>query len=354
MEAALNEAEQRLAEAVHAAHVAARPLRLLGSGSKSFYGNPVEGDDFPLTLPTDSIRHQPSELVVTVGAGTRLADLETVLAEGGQMLPFEPPHFGPRASVGGLVACGFSGPARPFSGSARDHLLGCRIINGSGRILHFGGEVMKNVAGYDISRLMCASLGTLGVILEASFKVLPIPAAQHTLRRPMDAKQALLEIATLTRSPLPLSAAAHYAGHLYLRVSGSESGVQAAVTEIGGETLEDGIQFWSDLREQRLAFFDGERPLWRLSVPPASALPDLPGDWLLDWAGAQRWLRSSADATQIRAATEAVGGHATLFRGGDDSLNVFHPLPDNLLALHRRVKQSFDPAGILNRGALYP
>jgi len=281
-----------------------------------------------------------------------LRELEQALAEQGQMLPFEPPHFGEGATLGGAVACGLSGPRRPYAGSVRDFVLGCRLISGKGEALHFGGEVMKNVAGYDVSRLMVGAMGTLGVILDLSLKILPRPAVELTLvqeRTPADAITAMNAWAGKT---VPLSAAVYDGNRLTVRLSGAESAVKAAQQRVGGTVVENAAAFWERIREQRHAFFDGAAPLWRLSLPPATAPLDVPGTWLLDWGGAQRWLRSDADAETIRRAAGSAGGHATLFRGGERN-DVFHPLPAALLGLHRALKRSLDPSGIFNPGRLY-
>jgi glycolate oxidase FAD binding subunit len=226
-----------------------------------------------------------------------------------------------------------------------------RIVNGRGEVLRFGGQVMKNVAGYDLSRLTAGALGTLGVLLEASLKVLPAPAAELTLAQEIDAADAIAAMNRYAGRPLPLSAAAHWEGRLYLRLSGSASGVESARRVIGGERL--GAGPWADLREHRLPFFRGDAPLWRLSVPPTSPPLALPGSWVVDWGGAQRWLRTDADPERVRAVAGAAGGHATLFRGGDRSGEVFHPLATGVATLHRRLKQAFDPRGILNPSRLY-
>jgi glycolate oxidase FAD binding subunit len=285
-----------------------------------------------------------------------LAEVEALLAERGQMLPFEPPHFTApgqtsAATVGGMVAAGLSGPGRPWSGAVRDAILGVKIINGRGEVLGFGGQVMKNVAGYDLSRLMAGALGTLGVILEVSLKVLPRPAQVLTLVQELDAAGAIQRLAGWGRLPLPVSASLHFEGRLHLRLSGTTLGVAAARKSIGGEEADSVI--WEAVREQRLDFFQGDAPLWRLSLPPTAKL-DLPGTVLTEWGGALRWLRTDAPAARIRAAASVAGGHATLFRSNDGTAEVFQPLSPVLLALHRQLKQSLDPRGILNPGRMYP
>jgi glycolate oxidase FAD binding subunit len=329
------------------------PVVIRGSGSKSFYGRPVDGTPLDISAHTGIIDYSPPELVITARAGTRLADLEDALAAEDQMLPFEPPHFGPDATLGGTIACGLSGPRRPFTGAARDFVLGITCINGRGELLRFGGQVMKNVAGYDISRTLTGSLGSLALLLEISLKVLPRAQRELTLRRQASETEAIALFNRWAGQPLPLSAAAFVDGELRVRLSGFEQGVAAAADVVGGEEIQDGDAFWQGLREQTLSFFTGDRPLWRVSVPPASAPLQLEGETLLDWGGAQRWIRTDRPADVIRRAAGAAGGHATRFRDHDRD-DVFHPLPAPLLALQQRLKASFDPAGILNPGHMYP
>ena len=329
------------------------PLAIRGGGSKAFYGRTVPGGEFPVGDYTGVIEYSPTELVVSARAGTPLAALETVLAQENQMLAFEPPHFASGATLGGSVACGLSGPRRPYAGAVRDHVLGITCLNGAGRRLRFGGQVMKNVAGYDISRALTGSLGTLAVLLDITLKVLPRPETELTLRRDATAAEAIARFNRWAGLPLPLSAGCYYDGSLTVRLSGFEQGVKVAADKLGGDPLPDAGIFWEDLREQRLAFFDDPRPLWRLSVAPATPPLPLEGDCLIDWGGAQRWVKTGLPAAALRQSAADGGGHATLFRNGDGN-EVFHPLPAPLLALHRRLKQSFDPAGILNPGRMYP
>ncbi len=347
-----NDFSVELADKVREAADKKMPLRIVGSGTKAFYGRPVEGQPLCVAGHRGIVSYEPTELTVTARAGTPLAELERLLAQKNQMLAFEPPHFGAGATLGGTIACGFSGPRRPYAGAARDFVLGVRIVNGKGECLRFGGEVMKNVAGYDVSRLMVGSLGTLGVLLEVSLKVLPRPAAEVTLAISMDAAEAIQRMNEWAGRPLPLSAACHVGDTLYMRLSGSANAVKAARVKLGGEIVARSEEFWRKLREHELGFFAGDTPLWRLSLPPACAPLELPGKWLYDWGGAQRWLRSEAPADEIFRTAKQAGGHATLFRGGERGGNVFHPLPPALAALHRRLKQALDPAGILNPGRI--
>jgi glycolate oxidase FAD binding subunit len=339
---------------VRAAAEARTPLNIHGSGSKAFLGRATAGEPLDATGHAGIVDYQPKELVITARCGTTLEAIEAALAEQGQMLPFEPPRFGPGATIGGTVACGLSGPARPYLGAARDLVLGTRVLTGRGEALRFGGEVMKNVAGYDVSRLMTGACGTLGLLLEVSLKVLPVPAATRTLYQERGAEEAVGLMNRWSGRPLPVTATCYDGERLYVRLSGAETGVARAAQDIGGEALEDADAFWREkIREQGHAFFDGGLPLWRLSVPQATPPPALPGKQLVEWGGGQRWLRSDADAETIRAAAERAGGHATLFRGGDRNGEVFHPLPPVLMALHCNLKRAFDPEGILNPGRLY-
>jgi glycolate oxidase FAD binding subunit len=327
-------------------------LRIRGGGSKDFYGEESEGETLDMAGYAGIVAYEPRELVLTVRAGTRLDDVESELASQRQMLPFEPPHFGAGATIGGAVAAGLSGPRRPYTGAVRDFVLGTRIVNGKGEDLSFGGRVIKNVAGYDVSRLMAGSLGTLGVITEISFKVLPKPPAEATLEFQMDEESATKQVNLWAGLPLPLSATAWEAGRLRVRLSGAQTAVDAAKRKMGGESVE-AADYWRDLREHRLAFFSGGRPLWRVSVPQASDPLALPFPQLVEWGGGLRWMSGAADPLAVRSTADRVGGHATLFRGGDRNAGVFHPLNAPLMKIHKRLKDAFDPAGILNPNRMY-
>jgi glycolate oxidase FAD binding subunit len=344
-----------LSDRIHAAHAAKTPLRIRAGGTKDWYGGPLSGEILDLSGHRGIISYEPGELVLTAKAGTPLAEIEALLDKHGQMLAFEPPHFGATATLGGTLACAFAGPRRPYAGSVRDMVLGMRLIDGRGQALMFGGQVMKNVAGYDVSRLMVGALGTLGVILETSLKVLPKPSAELTLRFEVDECEAILKMNQWAGLPLPLSASAWVGGALMLRLSGAETAVRAAHEKLGGEIHEHGADFWQAAKEQSAAFFSAsDLPLWRLSVPAACPPFALPGRQALTWGGAQRWLKSDAAVNVVRSVVAVAGGHATLFRGGDKSAGVFHPLPDALMKYHRRLKAQFDPAGIFNPGRFYP
>jgi glycolate oxidase FAD binding subunit len=341
-----------LQDQIRAAAARAAPLRLRGGGSKDFYGNPPRGELLDTRGYAGIVDYEPSELVLTARGGTSLAELEAALAERGQCLPFEPPHFG-AATLGGCIAAGLAGPRRAVAGSVRDFVLGVKLVDGRGRVLEFGGRVMKNVAGYDVSRLVAGSLGTLGVIAEASLKVLPRPPAERTLRFEMDEARALDAMNRWAGEPLPISATAWFDDALYVRLAGSAAALQAAAPRLGGAEVADSVALWRAIREQTHAFFSGEAPLWRIAVPSVAPRLELGGAQLLEWHGGLRWLRSSLGAQEIRAAAQRAGGHATLFRARDKSAGAFTPLEPVLLRLHRALKSAFDPAGILNPGRMY-
>jgi len=327
-------------------------LRIVGGDTKRFYGRAVEGVPLPTRGHTGILRHDPAELVLTARGGTPLAEVEAQLASHGQRLPFEPPHFGTDATLGGTVASGLAGPARAWAGPLRDFVLGARVLTGDGRVLRFGGEVMKNVAGYDVARLMAGSLGILGVLLDVSLKVLPQAAGERTLALEMDEPRALGRLAELARGGLPLSAGSWVEDRLYLRFEGSEATLDAVEQRVGGELVPAARSFWTGLREQAHPFFAGPLPLWRCTVPPLAPSLPLCGVPLVEWNGLQRWYRCEP-GVDVFAAAAAVGGHATLFRHGNGAAVVFAPLPEPLLRLHRALKHAFDPAGILNPGRMY-
>ena len=354
---------QILIDRVASAVAAGVQLCIRGGGTKDFYGEPPQGEALDTRGLEGISSYEPSELVVTARCGTSLAALEATLAEQGQCLAFEPPHFGPGATLGGMVACGLSGPARAAMGSLRDHLLGVTMLNGRNEVLSFGGQVMKNVAGYDVSRVMAGSMGTLGVILEASLKVVPIAPASATLRFQMDQAEALSRLNHWAGQALPLNASAWWDGVLVVRLRGATAAVHAAKASLGGEALDPPLTaaFWDGLRNHSDEFFarsraelDAGAALWRLSVPQTAAVLDLAGEQLIEWGGAQRWLRTRASAGVVRDAAERAGGHATLFRAHDKSAGAFAPLRAPLDRIHRDLKKSFDPSGLFNPGRLYP
>ena len=342
-----------LAEQVRRAVADDTPVSIVGGGSKSFLGRSTQARPLHVGGHRGIVSYEPSELVVTARGGTPLREVEAALEERGQLLAFEPPRFADADTLGGTVAAAQSGPRRPYAGAVRDFVLGVRLLDGKGETLSFGGQVMKNVAGYDLSRLMAGAMGTLGILLEVSLKVLPRPERELTLLFDLDAARAITKMNEWARSPLPLSGAFHEAGRLRVRLSGSAPGVESAAARLGGERSAC-PRAWLELRDQRSAFFRDPGPLWRISTPPAGAPLDLPGETLIDWGGAIRWTRTEATPEEIRDAAGRLGGHAMLFRNGDRVGLVYHPLSPGLERLHRRLKDTFDPQGLLNRGRMYP
>jgi len=339
-----------LLEQVNQALQNATPLRIQGSNSKAFLGRIVAGEVLDTRTHRGIVSYDPTELVITARCGTPLSELADVLDDAQQMLACEPPSFGEGATVGGMIACGLSGPRRPWSGSVRDFVLGTRVITGHGKHLRFGGEVMKNVAGYDLSRLMAGSYGALGLVTEVSLKVLPKSRQCLSISLEMDSDRALQRLAEWGQQPLPISAACHDGQHLHVRLEGGEGSVAAAHDRLGGELLD--ASYWEDLNEHRLDFFDEDQPLWRLSLPHNTPRLSLPGVQLIDWGGAQRWLKSEAQASFIRKIVGEVGGHVTSYSHGlIDS--PFQPLPAALMRYHQNLKQQLDPRGIFNPGRLY-
>jgi len=345
---------QKFRDAIASAAVTKQPLRIRGGGTKDWYGQSLQGDVLDTTNYSGILAYEPTELVITARAGTPLAEIESTLAQHNQMLAFEPPRYGAASTIGGVVAAGLSGPRRQHAGAVRDFVLGAAIMDGKGELLRFGGQVMKNVAGYDVSRLLAGSLGTLGLILDVSLKVLPKPAMEMTLRYEMRKTEAIEQLNRWGGLPLPISASAWHGGMLVVRLSGAEAALKAAHQKMGGEPSAHGEQLWAELRDQSNDFFSGDDPLWRLSLPSTTPPLALEGELLIEWGGAQRWMRTDLDAATIRGALARVGGHATLMRGGDKVVGVFHPLSDPLLRIHRNLKNAFDPAGIFNRARMYP
>ncbi len=351
MDAALEELRERvLATGRHGGR-----LRIRGAGTKDFLGEALEGELLDIRPLAGVVDYEPSELVVTARAGTRLSALESLLAEHGQFLAFEPPAFGGDPTLGGIVAAGLSGPRRASVGSVRDFVLGAQLLAADGERLAFGGRVMKNVAGFDVARLLCGSFGILGAILEVSVKVLPRPAAETTLAFEMGAAEAIQSFNRWSRRPLPVSATSWFDGIARVRLSGVPSAVDAACATLGGAPLDPGAaaQWWTGLRDHKHPFLSAREPLWRVSVAATAPLVGLPGTKLVEWAGALRWLRTSAAAEDVREAARRAGGSAALWHGAGVA-PVFEPLAPALLAIHRRLKAGFDPQGIFNRGRLVP
>ena len=348
---------ESLREQVAGARAEARSLRIVGTDSKAFYGNPVDAAPLAVGGHTGITNYEPTELVLTARAGTPLGEVETALADKGQMLPFEPPQFAGKGSVGGAVAAGLSGPRRPYAGSVRDMVLGLKLLNGRAEVMQFGGEVMKNVAGYDASRLNTGALGTLGAILEVSLKVLPRPQADATLVLERPASECHAASETWLRAGRPVSALIHDGTRMIVRLSGTHSAVSDAVQDIGGEAMaaDAAAALWTSVRDHTHPFFaEGDAPLWRLSLPPGVDPASFPGPQLVDWAGQQIWVRAVVDAAQLREAAANAGGSATLFHGRQAGVGAFHPLDPVKARLYQGLKDAFDPDGIFNPGRLYP
>ena len=357
--AASGDASEAIATRVREAFERGEPLAVRGADSRRAWGHDPAGEPLSTLEHRGIVAYEPTELTLTARAGTPVADVAAALAEHRQMLAFEPPDGG--GTLGGAIACGLSGPRRPYAGAARDFTLGARIVDGRGRVLSFGGEVMKNVAGYDVSRLQVGAFGTLGVLLEVSLKVLPMPEAVVTLHQELAAEtDAAASLVALARRPLPLGGSLVRGRERWLRLEGSRLAVDAAARELGGERLPAPEAPWRAVRERTHDFFDDPAPLWRVSVADHAPPLELPGDRLLDWGGAQRWLASEAPARAVFAAARAAGGHATRLRrvahGDVERVDgpLFQPLDAPLLALHRRLRDGFDPKRVLNRGRHRP
>jgi len=351
----MQDALASLVDQVRSATADRAPLQIRAGGTKDFYGNMPRGDILDPRVLQGIVAYEPEELVITVLAGTSLTEVETTLQAHGQMLAFEPPHFGSSATIGGCVAAGLAGPRRASFGytygSVRDFLLGARLLDGRGQVLSFGGTVIKNVAGYDVARVLAG----LGVIVEVSLKVLPRPVCETTLRFEMEEVSALGKLNSWGGEPLPISASSWSGGSLTLRLSGAGAAVRSATLRLGGEEIPpvDADAFWRDIREHTARFFAGSEPLWRLSLPSTAEPLELNGGQLIEWGGALRWLRASEPAREIRGRAQRLGGHATLFRGGDRGQGVFTPLTPALATIHQRLKAQFDPQGIFNPGRMF-
>jgi len=353
---------QRLTDRVAAARSDNSALDIRGGGTKSFYANPPRGALLDIRELAGISSYEPTELVVTVLAGTPLAELEAALAERGQCLPFEPPRFAANGTVGGMVAAGLAGPARASVGPLRDFVLGASILGGSGEVLTFGGQVMKNVAGYDVARVIAGSWGVLGVLCEVSLKVLPIQPAFRTLCFELDEAAALSQLNRWAGKSVPLHASSWHRGQLYVRLAGASSVVNGVTLSGGREVSPQAAQvWWADIRDHRHTFFELTQVklragdcLWRLAVPDTAPRISLPGEQFIEWGGGQRWWRSAASAIEVRAAATAVGGHATLVRTLDKSPGAFSPVSSVSMRIQERLKRSFDPEGVFNPGRLYP
>jgi glycolate oxidase FAD binding subunit len=369
----MEQALGQLIDQVRAAYADRQCLSIQGGGTKSFYGHPVQGQPLSTLNLKGIVSYEPSELVVTVKAGTSLTALQVALAERGQYLPFEPPEFSPIphvCTVGGAVAAGLSGPARASVGALRDYVLGLDLINGQGQWLQFGGQVMKNVAGYDISRLMAGSWGTLGVITQVSLKVLPVPPADATLVFELPQALAIEQINRWCAQPLPINASCWVQDEspkLFVRLRGAKAAVEAAGTrmlkDIAGHRMnqQQADADWRALANHQLAVFHKAPPeqwLWRVSVPSTQGVLLATMTQLIEWHGALRWIWAPQDAADlIREAATRAQGFATLFHARSQAVGpvqpeVMHPMPPPLDRLHRDIKRAFDPATLFNRGRL--
>jgi glycolate oxidase FAD binding subunit len=349
MDVALQDLRRRVMDA----HEAKTPLRLRGAGTKDFYGERCQGQLLDMRAYGGVVDYEPSELVITARCGTSLSELEHLLAAHQQFLAFEPPAFGGEPTIGGVIAAGLSGPRRFQVGAARDFVLGAQLLCAQGELLNFGGKVIKNVAGFDLSRLLCGSLGILGAITEVSLKVLPLPRVEETLRFDMPAEAALTAFNRWAGEPLPISASAWCEGHSWVRLSGAPAALRAARERLGGEALEPAAatRLWRSLRDQTHEFFSHADTLWRLSLPSTAAAIPLAGTQLIEWGGALRWCAGPVPAAQVRALAVAAGGTALAWRGGVAG-SRFHPLSPSVLEIHRRLKSRFDPHAIFNPGRL--
>ncbi len=349
-ETPLLSADSELRAVIHAATERQTKLCLRGSGSKDFYGGTGHGLAVDLSHYRGIIDYAPEELVIVVRAGTPLAEVEAVLNEAGQMLPFEPPQYGGGGTIGGCIAAGLSGPRRPYAGAARDYVLGLRLIDGRGQSLRFGGAVIKNVAGYDVSRLMVGAMGTLGVLRDIALKVLPQPRVERTMCFACTEPDAIVQMNRWAGRMPALSASSHADGVLALRLSGSAAGVNAALRELGGESLDDAEPYWRSLRDQRNYFFTQAEPLWRVSLPPTAPPLKIPLPQMIEWGGALRWLVGDLDYAAVQARVRGLGGHITAFRGAPLNVPAFQSLPPPLQQLHTRIRNVFDPHRIFNPG----
>lgn len=328
-------------------------IQITAGGSKDFYAQSIIGEPISVVEHSGIVNYEPTELVITARCGTRLQEIEATLAEQNQMLAFEPPAFTEQTTLGGCIAAGLSGPRRPFAGAVRDSTLGTKLLNGNAEIMKFGGEVMKNVAGYDISRLLVGSMGTLGIILEASLKVLPKPQIEVTTCFELTERVSISRVNKLCAQPLPISATCFDGKQLFVRLSGTEAGVNSALNTLGGETLDAAGSFWNELNNQRHPFFDSKKRIWRLSLKPSTPPLEIMGEQLIEWRGAQRWLASEQNPDIIRDIINQHGGHATIFKNKTENDAVFHPLHGKLHELHMNVKLAMDPHCLFNPDRMY-
>ena len=342
-----------LLDQVRDAVAAQRPLCIKGGNSKHYLGREQQGDPVDVSGHSGVVDYQPSELVITVRAGTTISDLQQVLAQENQVLAGEPPEFDGKATVGGTLACNLSGPSRPWHGSIRDQVLGVRIINGKAEHLRFGGQVMKNVAGYDVSRLQAGAMGTLGILTEVTLKVIPKPESTATVRRTIDANDSLRVMNEICGMPLPVTGACWYAGNLRIRLSAPASVIGAAAEQIEGSVLPDDDGFWPRLREMDLPFFADATGLWCISLRSTRDHFREDADWLIDWRGARRWLAARGDRDALDKHVRDAGGEVSQVRGAENGVEVFPERSAVYRQTLLRLKQALDPDGVFNPGRLY-
>lgn len=355
------------ADMIREASRSGRPLMIQGHGSKAFYGQPANDNATVLSTTAHNgvVDYDPTELVVVAKCGTPLTELEEVLAKSNQMLAFEPPRFGGRGTVGGMIASGLSGPRRMSAGAVKDFVLGMTVLDAQATPIRYGGTVMKNVAGYDISRLHTGALGTLGLIVDVSIKVLPMPPAQATLVFECTAQESIDRANLWGGQPLPVSATCWRDGRFFVRLAGAVAAVKSATQKLGGEVMpgDQARKLWQSLRDQEDEFFtvhaaDAELCLWRLSVPSVSAhFEEIVDSQMIEWGGALRWVKTRLPAERIRALAHRCGGHATLFRAPlpqtRSQLGVFAELTPAMMKIHQRLKQELDAKNIFNPGRMF-
>ena len=349
----MTDIRERIISRIKDANVKGQALKIHAGNTKEFYGRYVQGISLSLLGHTGIVEYEPSELYITARSGTSLKEIEQVIEKENQILPCEPPHFGAAATVGGMVAAGLSGPRRVSSGAIRDCILGVEIINGSGEYLQFGGKVMKNVAGYDASRLMCGALGTLGILTSVTLRLLPKPLYEQTLAFQLSPSEAIQKMNAWARTPMPITATFHDGMDLYIRLAGSRSTIEKCTGILKGDLIGQSDTFWANIKEQAIDFFITDEPIWRIQVPPNTSPLEISGSSVMEWNGALRWYASEIEASEIRRITELAGGHACLFRRRSKTEDIFHPLSPPLLEIHRRLKRVFDPNSILNPGKIY-
>ncbi len=347
---------EELAGRVRLAGERQNALHIRGGGSKEFFTGPPPETSEVIDCKSYNgiVSYEPSELVISVRAGTSLKAVESMLASRGQQFPFDPPSFSPNTTVGGMVASGFAGSRRPYAGAVRDAVLGVKMINGKGEVLQFGGQVIKNVAGYDVSRLMAGSFGTLGIILEVSLKVVPKPSCELTFEKPVQKDRLFTELKMIRQACNNLTGLASDGENIVFRLAGSEKSISQIADRLGGRRTINAESYWRSLKDHQQKFFDDDKPLWRISLPPACGELDVAGESLIDWGGALRWLKTEMKTDDIQDAVKIVGGNAILFRSPDKNGMQFSRLSPAVLGIHQRIKHSFDPKSILNSNYLFP